>query len=222
VTIPILVAVAALVIEYWLIQPLRKWTESGRNVSNTRSTRSSTTLINNLLFLSGIISILAVIAIIYNSFNLQSINVWNSNINLPRINFSGAFSDANVSFAAIIYSTIISSLITSSGPRWTRFIAVIALPSTLVALWSASFFRDNWLVLLLCLLGCNFWISITSLAFHDNNLNLVIRYLSLLFPANALFLISIGNYNSLAAWIASFMILILLVSMAMNLSKNTS
>ena len=171
---PILVGIATLVVEYAVIQPLKKSILRG-----ILSVFFKIVLLFTVVFLM-ITTLLVIGSNLPTFFTLHEF--------LPEISFdlTGLLSDANISFAAIIYSLII---IYPIFHKWDIYTILRAfLPPLLFFFWSLAFIRDDLLLLLLVLVASNLWLL--GVLFLEENV--IALYMAvLLFPLNMLLLIAL-------------------------------
>jgi voltage-gated potassium channel Kch len=218
---PLVVAVFALLIEYWIIQPIvgrhrSKHRNSYQHDQRSRSPRST----NDVLLLTGTVAFLFVILAVLGGFRANPIRFLGFNVGTIDLTKNTVLSDANLSFAALLYTSAALSIVVfsvGSLPRWSRVFGVAFLPSGLLFLWIYAFLRDErswylfgvfvantWLTGVICVLDKTGsrdvleWFTVSALACSAT---------SFLFPANALNLIFVTGCPPLCGWILAAVIL---------------
>lgn len=222
---PLIVAVFALVIEYWIIHPLRN-----RQVNNSESSNEENSpfslidLVKLFLSLSGLSAFLFSIFIILGSLKSNQTFLSDTINNFPFQNLleNLLLSDVNISFAAILYTCIAFNVagLRKNSPKWASIFTLFILPSVLLLLWAIVFLRDKWFSYIICLLLSNIWL-IGGLLFSktkDQDYSGHALVLSLLFfPTNALIFIYFIEFIPLTAWLLAIAILILDITMIAKL-----
>jgi hypothetical protein len=226
---PLIVAVFALVIEYWVIQPFKnreRTTESINSVPEKGSSSLSKVIINFIL-LSGVIAFLLAIFIFLGGFKVSEFSIAGVPIKISSqpILANSFLSDANISFAAILYAYLTLNIVSSrlKSLSWFRTFTFFILPSSLFFLWVSMFTQG--ILLAICLLLINLWLSLMvgvlshkngmgktkkdAFASRQKSISSSLTFFLFLLPTNALILIFMVHYDAWLAWFLSFMCLII-------------
>ncbi len=217
VVVPLIVGVFCLVIEYWIIQPL-KGRQTNKAVSSnvTTSGFSFANLAKNILLFSGLVAFLFSISIILGGFKFERFLVGGIPVSLPfqSLLANPLLSDVNISLAAIIYTCIALNVVgfRVRGPRWIRIFTLIILPSALLLLWASVFCREDGFVFLIFLFLSNLWLIGGLVKYTEVGQNQVNMLSLVLFPTNALILIFVAVVPSFWGWLIALAILLLEVN----------
>lgn len=226
---PLIVAVFALIIEYWVIQPFKNREKTKENTYADPDKKPSllTKVATNSFLLLGVVAFLLAIYIFLGGFRVSEISIAGIPIKiLPQPMFTDSFLlDANISFAAILYASLTLNTLSFRLKNlfWFRIFTFFILPSALFFLWASKFTQE--LVYLMCLALVNVWLVVMSVVlshrsdvdqykgseyisvFRRKSFSSALTFFLFLLPTNALILIFIVHKDTLVAWQISIMIL---------------
>jgi hypothetical protein len=199
---PIIVGTILLVIEYWIIKPIRNrkpqygsTTNTSPNAQNSRSAR----WINVSLLITGLGSLSVTIAIIL-SIIIKSIK--DIRIKIPQLL---PITDANIVFVAGFYACFIFTWLSA---RFSKFLSIMILsfmPAILLAIWLIAFFPETSSYIPVICIGWVFGILVV----HDFEgtikvkLSNLIGTMVLVIPAYALYFKYYCKIPTYEAWFRS-------------------
>jgi hypothetical protein len=194
VILPVVVAVFALIFEYWVIQPIKERTQN-YNTSARRSPNNSLSTSKwplATLLPTGVLVFLFTIALVFSQLQIPDFVIGEIVIPVPEIVIpeGSLLSNVNITLAAIIYVCLALNVVTyHRGPRWANFFTIRILPPFLITLWNVAFFQGNFLAFTFFLVVVNLYVL---LPLYDNG---YVSYQTTttviaLFPTNALLIIA--------------------------------
>jgi hypothetical protein len=213
---PMTVAILALVIEYWIILPIKEFTAKKKlEITSPLKNPYVLELILRLIILSGAITFFLIVIIAYGSLNETSSPTYKDierfKNSLPEF-VGNIITDANIMFAAIVYTCLVlnfSVIKSDVRSNWSVIFTGVITPPILLLLWAIVFFRDSWLYFLICLVVSNLWVFWLYATGHSESVTIVSLFL---FPANALILIKVVGYMPIWGWVCALMILLLVIA----------
>lgn len=162
-------------------------------------------------FLSGLASFAANIVTILNGWRIPEVKLGKVSIDVPDIAFPRwmDISDMNFALAAGIYASIMLSYVAWKVSFSTGQFITSVLPSSLLMMWSMTFFRSSPGVILFSLFFCNLWMLAGLATYLPSTNSYEVLYLVIvalpifLLPTNALILITFKVFTVFRAWMCS-------------------
>lgn len=208
---PLIATVFGLIIEYWIIHPLKYRQDNPPPVGTLESDFPISIIAKYIALFTVLIAFL--LSIFFIVERLHS----NLNYSLATKNlfFSSFLSDANISLASIIYTSVALIFFVWRNYNLIRrggVFSVFVLPSILFLLWASAFVSKALIIFCACLFLSNYWLAggllWTIVKFSKEDIYLIVLLSLFLFPTNALILVFIAMVPSFSAWTLAFFILV--------------